>query len=413
MRNLFVATACAWLLTSVPAVAAESSVEAEGLGKLIAGNAHTLSVEDGGIDGPGAEWLVKRADQSRFVLLGESHMTAEIPRIARGIWQAVHPLGYEYAAIETSPWAASLIEDKLRSDRNNAYSDYVTDGNHWTIPFYTTLEDSDFLRSVIKTSGAKGPALWGLDQVFNAGGVRVLKRLLMLAATDQQRKAVEKALEAARRNPEFVGTAGEDELRGLESAFEGARGEAARLVSQLLLSHEIYGPFSRDDGNVYRANRQRESLMKRNFMDYYLEAGKRVGMPPRVFLKFGAFHMFRGHTPTHVLGLGNFVTEVAIADGAESIAVLVVCAGGRARAFRTGEAEPCQGLRLPEAFKRLYPDDGYALFDLEALRPHHDLWASFPRILRKVIWSYDAMIVVPEASPATMPGGAAAGPGTA
>lgn len=403
--QMLMAAACGWFMACAAAAAAETSPDTERFRSLLRDHAYALTVDDDGIGGPGAQWLVERAGRSRFVLLGESHMTSQIPRIARGIWQSIHPLGYEHAAIETSPWAADLIETRLRSGDENAYTDYVSDGNRWTIPFYTTVEETEFLRSVIGKSEGRGPALWGLDQVFNAGGVRVLKRLEELAATDRQREAVQAALESARENAEFVGTAEGDELDALDEAFQGAGEEAARLVSQLRLSHEIYGPFSRGEGTAYEANRLRERLMKRNFMDYYRQAEERRGSPPRVMLKFGAFHMFRGHTPTHVLGLGNFVTELATADGAESLAVLVVCAGGQARAFGTGEAEPCQGLEPPSSFRGLYPDDGYALFDLEALRPHHEQWAFLPELLKKVIWSYDAMIVVPEAAPATMPGG--------
>lgn len=399
------AAVCSWIIACASAAAAEGSPNTEKLHSLLRDHAYILTVDDDGIGGPGREWLMERAGRSRFVLLGESHMTAEIPRITRGIWQSIHSLGFEHAAIETDPWTAGLIENKLRSGNENAYPDYVNAGNRWTIPFYTTVEETEFLRSVIGKSGSRSPALWGLDQIFNAGGVRVLKRLQELAATDRQREAVQAALESARENADFVGTAEGDELDALDEAFQGARGEAARLVSQLLLSHQIYGPFSRGEGSVYEANRLREQLMKRNFMDYYRHAMERRDRPPGVLLKFGAFHMFRGFTPTQVLGLGNFVTELATADGEQSLAVLIVCAGGRARTFRTGEAEPCQGLQPPSSFRERYPDDGYALFDLEALRPHHELWAFLPELLKKVIWSYDAMIVVPEATPATMPDG--------
>lgn len=385
-----------------PALAAQEPASTkERLTDLLEANSYTLSLDEGQIDGEGAEWLSERAREARFTLFGESHLTRDIAQLATGLWRTIAPAGYRHAVIETSPLAARTIEDLLDANDPNAFGDYLADGNRQTIPFYSMREEVAFARAVVESSDAAGPALWGVDQIFVRGGTRVLEHLRELATTGQQRATVERLLAKARSKPELVATASKQALEALADAFAEGPAAATDLVHQLRQSHRIYRPFTQGKGSVYRANRRRERLMKNHFIERYRAAEKQSGRPAKVMLKTGAFHMFRGHTPTHVLGLGNFVTELATADGADSFAVLAVCTSGESRDYETGEAVPCRGLSPGEAFDRFIPEDGYAVFDLEALRPHAKLWAGLDAMMKQVIWSYDAMIAVPDAEPAT------------
>jgi|GEM_PF-3649678 len=347
MRNIALALMLCLTMAGSALASDQADSNGDGLDALIARHSKALEIRDGKLAGPGGEWLAKQAGSVRFTLFGESHMTREIPELATGLWRGIAPAGYEHLVIETSPLAARTIERLLRSGEGD-YERYLADGRAATIPFYNSKEEIQLLETVVGDNHA--PALWGVDQIFVAGGVRVLERLLDLAQTGPQREAAQLALEKAKDNPHFVAAAPDDELVALEKAFAGGPAEAADLVAELARSHDIYQPFS-GGGSIYLANRDREQLMKRHFVRQYRDAAA-GGRSPKVMLK-------------------------------------------------TGEAEPCQGFSLPEPFAKLVPEDGYRVFDLAALRPHASLWNDLDPLLKSAIWSYDALIAVPNARPAT------------
>ena len=51
------------------------------------------------------------------------------------------------------------------------------------------------------------------------------------------------------------------------------------------------------NGSGYDSNRERALLMKSNFVTDYKQAAQADGAPPKVLLKFGAWHMYKGINP--------------------------------------------------------------------------------------------------------------------
>jgi hypothetical protein len=70
----------------------------------------SLLLNDGKFSGPGAAVLDTAIQQSRFVLLGEDHITREIPPIAAAVCDIMHPDAY---AVEAGPYATRFVASLL------------------------------------------------------------------------------------------------------------------------------------------------------------------------------------------------------------------------------------------------------------------------------------------------------------
>ena len=318
------------------------------LAALLAPFVHPLTVDEGRLKGPGAELLLREAEEAHFFLFGEQHATADIADLAAALVRDLVPRGYYHAVIEVGPAGARRLESLLRDEDPEALARYFATGtNLFSIPFYSFREEAAVVRALMETSPAPAPVLWGLDQEFVAGAGPALDRLAELAATDAERAAVERARNAAAANPMYLGTAPAEELEQLAAAFEGSSSaEARELAERMVASNRIYGPFTGRGGSVYEANREREHLMKENFLARYRPVRAGRDAPPKVFVKLGANHLFRGLAPTHVLSTGTFLDELAVTEGVRTYSVHVDCRGGEALNVMTDAPEPCESYFL-------------------------------------------------------------------
>jgi hypothetical protein len=202
----------------------------------------------------------------------------------------------------------------------------------------------------------------------------------------------------------FLGTVEVAELEGLRDALAAPdEAEARALADQLAQSARIYGPFVRGGGSVHAANLERETLMKRLFLEQARAAERRDGAPPKALLKFGANHVTRGLSPTHVPSLGNFVYELAAADGAKVLSVLMICGPGASVVDFMGNVTAADGA-FAERFGFLaahVASSGFTVIDLAPWKDRPRAWAAVPADVADAIWAYDALLVVSGEGPAT------------
>ena len=71
-----------------------------------------LVLSDGKLLGTGAILLNAAVQQSRFVMLGEDHMTREIPQFAAALCDIMHPDAY---AVKAGPSAARFVNGLRKS----------------------------------------------------------------------------------------------------------------------------------------------------------------------------------------------------------------------------------------------------------------------------------------------------------
>lgn len=400
-----VAVAAVWL--GGVAFAAEPTADElkQQFQETLAASRMTVDMREGRLSGPGAAFLKARAGDAQFVLLGEEHGVATIADTARALFADVNAAGYRHFAIEVDPWMTAKLEATLRRGGTKALAAFLRgEEAKFSIPFYNWSAEAALAEAAVRANADATPALWGLDQLF-IGAAGLLLRDVATQASSADARALAKTLaDQAKGNLEFLGKVDLEQLRTLRGLLGGdADRSLAQLVDDMILSARIYQPFVSGQGlSVYAANLERENLMKRTFLARLHEAETRDGKMPKVLFKFGANHMMRGLSSTHVPSLGTFVTDFALAHGQRTFSVVLLCGAGT----KTGDFQGNEGeCELP--FATSFPDlaghvgtDGPTLFDLSTWKDKPRRWAHLSPDVKEMIWAYDAILFVPNGRPA-------------
>lgn len=416
LARVFVPAALLWAALALadpptpPPAAPERASQEDLLRALVEHSRLAATLVDGKLAGPGTDRLAQLAADAQFVLMGESHGSEGVADFATALWAVLRPLGYTHAAIETDPWVAERLEQILRAGGLDAWARFLGErGGAAAAPFVTWTAEARFAAAVLaSTPDAPGPSLWGLDQVFIGSAGWLLQEVAVGASAPAARE-----LAALLANQAAEG--GLNGLMGLDPARLGALREALsvdedadwrRLVEAMLLSQEIYRPFTGGPGEALLANDARERLMRRQFMDYHARA-QAAGRSPRALLKFGAYHMYRGASPVQVQALGGFVSEFAAARGQDSLALLVMCGPGGQSGDLAGRASDC-GESLTKGgwgFLMPYVDPkAPTLFDLRSWRLRPGRFRHLPVEVQRAVGSFDFLVFVPGAAAAFLPG---------
>ena len=96
--------------------------------------------------------------------------------------------------------------------------------------------------------------------------------------------------------------------------------------------------------------------MKQRFMEEYRRAEAADRAAPRVILKFGHWHLYRGVGPSNLQTLGNFASELARVNGGQSFHVSVHAhnpAGGFRSLATWPECAPYRLLVITAAWSRI------------------------------------------------------------
>ena len=383
------------------------------LADLLRDNAHVLTAENGRVVGPGADFLVAVTENAQFVSFGEVHYVKQIPRIVTLMFELLQRHhGYRYLALESDPIGSELAAEMEANEGVLALARRY--------PFAFTFpsdQELEMIATVSQISEAAGPAVWGLDQVF--GARHVLDQLIEEAPNDEAR-AITNALIEATAKFESVRSLDEtkfshvgehfmaevpktDEFYRLADWYHPPPGSRAEfLIEQLLLSDRCYRPYYDDEsaarpGVFFDSSLAREENMKRLFMRNYREARQRGDELPKVLLKFGHVHLEYGRSArTRLLTLGNFVTELARSNDLGSVSIMSVCHGepGHWREIRAWAGmTPVADVADPHA---------WTLIDLRPLRRQRKLVKTVSPELEEMIWSFDLLLLIGDAEPATL-----------
>lgn len=372
---------------------------------LVEHTRHVGGVENGRLTGDAAEFLRVLSADAQFVLIGEDHGNAGIAQFVEAYWRDLNASGYRYAAIETDPWIANALERELRAGGVEAWRTYLTTrGSATAAPFFTWAPEADLALTITQTTPAGGePNLWGLDQVFIGATYWFLNDIAQGARDPQARTLAAALATEAQGSLDFLARVETARLTELRAALNGRRDrDYAALVDAMIASQAIYRPFTGGGGEPYLANAARENLMKRLFLERYRAAERADRAPPRVMFKFGSNHMYRGATPTHVQGLGGFVSEFAVQNGTSALAVYVGCGPGGVVGTFDNPNVPCAlGFNENWSFLAPYVDPTQVtVFDLRAWKLRPRRWQHLSADMRQLIDTYD-VLVFPPAAPAS------------
>ncbi len=168
------------------------------------------------------------------------------------------------------------------------------------------------------------------------------------------------------------------------------------MADALIQSRRIYAPFVGGGGEVYLANLERETLMKRTFQQRFEAAARADGALPRVMLKLGGYHITRGASPTWVQGLGGFVSEYAVAHGVTATTISMWCGPGGA-VYSTPEPVQCdESVAAYWPFLAGYVDrERVTIVDFRIWRLRPGRWEHLSADAQAMIGSYDVLVIVP------------------
>jgi len=246
-----------------------------------------------------------------------------------------------------------------------------------------------------RISGARIAPVWGIDQEF--GALHILERLRELAPHEAARAEVDGLIGVARRYERnrngdtlyLAQVAVPEDFASLPALFAEAGPEAEELVEALQRTSRIYHNWHRaavfKEATGYENSREREYSMKQRFMERYREAMRADGTSPKAVAKLGHTHLFRGIYRGNVPTFGNFLSELAVANGMESFLISTYVVDG---------PEEWRNNRGPLA--AVAREDTFTLVDLRPLRPyaHQGSIAGLSEGLKDLIFRADAALLV-------------------
>src|SRR5258705_12802372 len=117
--------------------------------EALKGNRLPLTMSDGPA-GRGWDWLVEKARDARFALIGEEHGVAETAQLSAALFKALRGSGYSRMAIELSPIIAQDIEAAARRNGLQGILDFYASPDTWS-PMYLR-EEAQLIASVVNAT---------------------------------------------------------------------------------------------------------------------------------------------------------------------------------------------------------------------------------------------------------------------
>lgn len=370
-----------------------------------------LEVNPDGFSGAGAPILSEAVTASHYVLIGESHMTREIPAFTTQICRLMAPAGLTAMVVETGPEAARVVDAAMRSLDREARIDKFLRAHPSGIAFFNGRDE---VRMAGDCAAAAGPKFqfWGLDQEFLGSSGPLLQEMLaskpgplaraaLTALAEKDRKATATAIASGSPFDLFLLSAAQDDLDQAAAAIAKDGGARVRYLFGLFTeTRAIYLASKARKGDP---NGRRARLMKRT-----LAAQLAAHPGARLLLKSGANHAYKSINPLNQRDLGAYVAEHAEGEGVSSLHIIVLGAKGTeagyagvgrptaVRSFDIKDEAPDWRKDVTLARPAGAAPGSWMLVDLRKLR--NEGLASAPQEWRDLALGYDIAILAPTLS---------------
>lgn len=400
---------------------AQTPVPAPTFMEQVAASESAFRLDDADLHGLGATTVSAAVDQVRYVLIGEAHLSREIPRFTVALCHLMAPQGLRAMAVETGPEAARIVNAALRRPDRLARLSAFMRAHPDAMAFQNGRGEGDMAAACAREAGPDFQ-IWGLDQEFFGASGFLLDEMAAASPGPVAKAAIDRLRESDRaataeavasRSPGkfLVFTATDrqmDEARRAVATDGGAR--ARQLFDALAETRAIYLASASGQGDP---NGRRARLIKRTLAGYLAKAPA----GSRVLMKFGDVHTAKGVNALRQRDLGNFVAERAEGEGTSSLHILVMGAGGAlggydgvGRQVAVQPYAPVSDADYPWLKDALAARPGamtgsdWLLVDLRRLRarPTPDMPAGW----RQLVQAYDLVVVAPKLTPASVIGAA-------
>jgi hypothetical protein len=375
---------------------------------------YDLRLEKGKFIGNAAPVLESAIAGAQYVLIGEDHITREIPQFATAVCDLMAPHGLSAMAVEVGPQAAEFVSSSFgKPDRLTRMAKH---GRQYpnSVALLDIQQENDLAAHCAQVAHVPNFHLWGLDQEFigSAGwlleltlathpGPAASAALTRLKDEEHQDAALAKTGDPSKL---FMFAASDSELAEAAAVLKReGNAEANSIFHELVESREIY---LKNMQRSPESNSQRARLLKDNFRRD-MEQAATGDRPQKVLVKFGDWHLYKGFNPLHQRDLGNYIAEMADGRGSSSLHICVLGAKGTHRLF-TGYDSPTKLEKFvmdedPD-YRWLKPAidnqvaSGWTLYDLRKLR--FTKFGALDPGMERLIYGYDLLVIVPELTPA-------------
>jgi hypothetical protein len=378
----------------------------------------TAVTASGELSDAGGKLMADAIEHAQFVLLGESHFSRETPRLAAAVCHTMHPDGY---AVEAGPYAAAYVNGLLNSPDRKVRMQERERAYPANMAFLDDEQENDLAASCAASTRNKHFTLWGLDQEFLGAASLLLTQMeaqpngptataVIRLAEQKDKQAEARARSSSDATQLFLVSASDSEIADLLVAI----GTDGTPTSQAIM-HEFA-----ESRRIYRlnlvgspdSNAERASLLKQHFSAHY-RALQQDTPAPRILLKFGDNHMWKGFNDLHQLDLGDLVAELASAEHSTSLHIQVLAAKGMLASFggygRPMKKEPFVLSEIPEygwlkpVLEMLPADKGAEqrgiVVDLRKLRFQNIAMSSD---WQHLVYGYDLLVMLPEFTAANL-----------
>jgi hypothetical protein len=382
--------------------------------ELLDANSHPVILGDDGISGPGADLIIRLAEDAQFVALGEEHYNYYIPAIATALFGELQErYDYRYFMTEQDPVMMELMsrppakgDPKRINDLARRYPMGVT---------FNSDEELKMLADIGRISSTEFDVIWGCDQA--AGVTHTLDQLALelddeeLLAIVQEKRDMAASKEHVRdfKTGFFISDTAPSWFAELRSAVDPEPGSReAWLLDVLINGNTVFDYYNRGEQGLvpgyYENNRFREEHLKDLCLDKYRQA-EGADAYPKALMKFGSWHLYEGLSPTNMHTIGDFFANVARFNGFEFLSINFVSLpeDPEASMKEIGYAWPFISHLDPEAF---------AVVDLRPFRHYRnrrlleefageDWLEEYKEDFNRLVYSYDLLFFVGKTRPAT------------
>jgi hypothetical protein len=379
------------------------------------GARYELHIENGRFTGAAAAILAAAIADSKYVLVGEDHLTREIPQFVAVVCDLMAPHGLSTMVVEASPEAAKFVSSLLGQPDRLARMATLLHEHPDSVAFLNMRQENDLVAQCAQAAHNPNFQLWGLDQPFIGSAGWLLDqmlaahpgpraRTLLTHLRDEERQAAARAEETGDPSKLFLLSVSDSDLTQAAAVLQQeGEGSADALLSEWVEGREAY--LKSFQGHAADSNNQRARFLKRNFrQDQEAAGGDRK---QRVLVKFGNSHLYKGLNELHQRDLGNYISEIADSQGSTSLHICVLGAKGTHERYggydRPGklEAFTLDGEGFYPWLKPAVDDqipNAWTLYDLRMLR-FQELGSVDPEMDR-LIYGYDLLVLAPELTPA-------------
>jgi hypothetical protein len=374
------------------------SVAQDSLVSKIAGESlATFSKSEQTFKGVGWDTLVSKIKTSDFVLIGEDHLTNEIPFFFSAVAAQVK---FDNFFCEIDPYSAKIIESKIKNLSEIQLKKYREDFGD-VFSFYAFEPEYQLLKQLVQSK----TSVYGTDQVLAVADRLICSELKLTTKNDKAKKIYE-AIE--QKSKTYFTNFLKDQSRPFYILTDDFENDMANLLL-LNLSHEEKEIITdlKLTAKIYKEQNHhlRIQLMKSNLMNVYSKWENKKNL-----FKFGATHLPKGESLLTIYDIGNLVNNAADSKFKNSLHLMIVGKSGT-------QASPFRG--FPE---RTVDENSN---DLKALKPFFNIvatgqWHCFDMLpLRKalengkvtindiqlvrIIKGYDFIIIIPKVTAAEFP----------